>query len=65
MNLEKDNETMNLVDNVTTQPSKYRAKDWVEINDDARGTSNPNNQIKLKVEILKQVYVSTLLHIYM
>ena len=34
----------NLLDNASNQPSKFRTKNWVEINDDARGTYNTNSQ---------------------
>ena len=37
----------------TNQPSKFRTKNWVEINDDLRGTYNTNNQIKFKDSMLK------------
>ena len=29
---------INLLDNAPNQPSKFRRKYWVEINDDSRGT---------------------------
>ena len=35
----------NLLDNTTTQPSKFRTKDWGEVNDAARRTYNTNSQI--------------------
>ena len=35
------------------QPTKVRPRNWVEINDDARGTYNTNSQIKFKASILK------------
>ena len=41
------------MDNESTQPSKLRTKNWVEINDDTRGTYNSNNQIKFKTTMLK------------
>ena len=37
---------INLLDNTLNQPTKFRSKNWVEINDDARGTHNTNSQIK-------------------
>ena len=40
----------NLLDNTPNQPSKFRTKSWVEINDNARGTYNTNSQIKFKLE---------------
>ena len=44
---------INLLDNTPSQPSKFRTKNWVEINDDARGTYNINNKIKFKNSMLK------------
>ena len=44
---------VNLLDNQTTQSSKFRTKSWVEIKDDARGTYNTNSQIKFKTWMLK------------
>ena len=38
---------INLLDNTPNQPTKFRSKNWVEINDDARGTHNTNSQIKI------------------
>ena len=32
----------NLLDNSWNKPSKFRARNWVEINDDIRGTYSPN-----------------------
>ena len=44
---------INLSDNAPNQPSKFRTKNWVEINDDSRGTHNTNSQIKFKTSVLK------------
>ena len=44
---------INLLDNTSNQPSKFRTNNWVEINDEARGTHNVNRQIKLKIKMLK------------
>ena len=41
-------EIINLLDNTSNQPSKFRTKNWVEINDDSQGTYNTNSQIKFK-----------------
>ena len=35
------------------QPSKFRTKKWVEINDESRGTYNVNSQIKFKTTMIK------------
>ena len=39
---------INLLDNRPNQPTKFRTKNYVEINDDSRGTYNTNSQIKFK-----------------
>ena len=49
----KYQKSINLVDNGSNQPSKFRTKNWLKINDDSRGTYNTNSQIKFKVLILK------------
>ena len=38
-----------LLDNTPNQPTKFRTKNWAEINDDALQTYNTNNQIKFKI----------------
>ena len=43
----------NLIDDASNQPSKFRTKKWVAINDESRGTSNVNSQIKFKTIMLK------------
>ena len=43
----------NLLDDASNQPSKFKTKNWVEINDESRGTHNVNSQIKLKTIMLK------------
>ena len=43
----------NLLDNASNQPSKFRTKNWVEINDESRGGCNVNSQIKFKTTMLK------------
>ena len=43
----------NLIDDTSNQPSKFRTKNWVEINDESRGTCNVNSQIKFKTTLLK------------
>ena len=37
---------INWSDSTPNQPTKFRTKNWVEINDDARGTYNTDSQIK-------------------
>ena len=48
----------NLLDNeialsVSNKPSKFRTRNWVEINDDIRGAYSPNKQIRFKTAMLK------------
>ena len=44
---------VNLLDNASNQPSKFRTKNWVEINDDIRSVYSPNKQIRLKTATLR------------
>ena len=44
---------INLVDNKSNQLSKFKKKNWAEINDDANGTYNTSSQIKFKTSVLK------------
>ena len=43
----------NLLDNTPNQPTKFRTKNWVKINDDSRGMYNTNSQIKFKTSMIK------------
>ena len=43
----------NLIDDTSNQPSKFRTRKWVEINDESRGTYNVGSQIKFKTTMLK------------
>ena len=43
----------NLIDDTSNKPSKFRTKNWVEINDESRGTYNVNSQIKFQTAMLK------------
>ena len=44
----------NLIDdNTLNQPSKFRTRNWIEINDESRGVYNVNSQIKFKTKMLK------------
>ena len=43
----------NFIDDASNQPYKFRTKNWVEINDESRGTYNVNSQIKSKTTMLK------------
>ena len=56
---------INLLDNTPNQLSKFMTKNWVEINDDARGTYNKNSQIEFKTSILSEVCVIIVMHMYL
>ena len=43
---------INLLENTSNRPFKFRTKVSVEINDDSRGTYNANSQIKRKTSML-------------
>ena len=43
----------NLLNNKSNKQSKFRARNWVEINDEARGTYSHNKQIKFKTSMLR------------
>ena len=42
-----------ILDNTPGQPSKFRTKNWVEVNDDSSGMHYNTSQIKSKTSILK------------
>ena len=44
----------NLIDcEASSEPSKFKTKNWVEVNDESRGTYNVNSQIKFETSMLK------------
>ena len=44
---------INLLDNVSNQPSKFRTRNWTEINDNIRGVYSPSKQIRFKTARLR------------
>ena len=46
-------EIINFLENTPTQPTKFRTKNWVEINDKSRGMYNTNSQIRFKTSIFR------------
>ena len=42
-----------MIDDTSNKPSKFGTKNWVEINDESRGTYNVNGQIEFKTTMLK------------
>ena len=45
----------NLLDSASNKPSKFRTRNWVEINDDIRGVYSSNKQIRFKTTMLGRV----------
>ena len=43
----------NLINDASNQPSKFRTKNWVEMNDESRGTYRVNSHIIFETIILK------------
>ena len=43
----------NLLDNASNKPSKFRTRNWVEINDNIRGAYSANKQIRFKTAMLR------------
>ena len=44
---------INFLDNTPNQLSKFRTKNWIEINDQSRGVYNTNSDIRFKTTMLK------------
>ena len=44
--------TLNLLDDTTNQPSKFRTRNWVKINNKSRRTYTANNDIKFKTSMI-------------
>ena len=42
-----------MLNDESSKPSKFRTKNWVEINDDVRGVYSPNKQIRFKTAMLR------------
>ena len=44
---------VNLLDSTSNQPSKFRTKNWVEINDESKDLYKPSSDIKFKTTMLR------------
>ena len=55
----------NLLDNTLDQPSKFRTKNWVEINDESKESYGTGSDIKFKTTVLSLIYVIMLMHTYL
>ena len=45
----------NLLNDESNKPSKFRTRNWVEINDDIRGAYSPDKQIRFKTAMLRSI----------
>ena len=54
----------NLSDSASNQPSKFRTRNWVEVNDESRGTYT-GNSIRFKTTMLRSNYVIMQIHTYL
>ena len=43
----------NLLNDESNQPSNFRTRNWVQVNDEATGTCSPNKQIKFETSMLR------------
>ena len=43
---------VNLLNDGSSKASKFKTRNWVEINDEARGIYSPNKQINFKTSML-------------
>ena len=46
---------INFLDNTSNQVSKFRIKNWIEINDQSRAVTNTNRNIRFKTTMLKSI----------
>ena len=42
---------INLLDKISNQPSKFKTKSWIEINNRSRGTCSTNSDIRCKTKV--------------
>ena len=58
-------EIINFLDipNTPNQPSKFRTRNWVEVNYELRGTCNIDGQIRFKCQCYGQIYTIIVMHI--
>ena len=57
---------INLLDDTTNQPFKFRTRNGVEINDESRGTYNHDDNIKFKISMIRSrsIYVIIVIHTF-
>ena len=54
----------NLLDNASNQPSKFRTRNWVEINDESRAAYTGNG-VKFKTTMLRSNLCNYAVHTYL
>ena len=53
-----------MLDNTKNQPSRFKAKNWVDIKDESRETCNEDNQTRFKTSS-RQVDMNIVMDIYL
>ena len=54
------------IDDTTNQPSQFRTRNWIEINDESRGKYDYNSDIKFKTSVIRSDlcdYSDTYIHV--
>ena len=54
----------NLLESTSDNLSRFRTRNWVEINDESRG-NYANSDIRFKTKCSDQIYVIMLIHTYL
>ena len=54
------------LDNALNKPSKFKTKNWLEVNDEARGEYSSDKLIRFKIAMLRSsnAVMITVMHIY-
>ena len=55
---------INLLDDILNQSSKFRTRNLIEINDASLETCNVSNQVKIKISMIRSIYVIIVMHTY-
>ena len=55
----------NLLDDASNKTSKFKTKNWIEINDESRGAYDVGSLIKFKTTTLKSSLCDIVMHISM
>ena len=55
---------INLLDDILNQSSKFRTRNLIEIDDASWETRNVSNQVKIKISMIRSIYVIIEMHTY-